>query len=182
MATVFSHPAVVLGLSPWFRSLGVWRRVALFGILCAVLPDADAIGFWLGVPYASVWGHRGLTHSILSAALVAAVITAGAFGAERSRIAIFSFLFLCGVSHGLFDAMTDGGLGVAFFAPFDRGRYFFPSRPIRVSPIGVHGFFGRRGLSILESELVWIWLPCLALGAAGIVWRRRRIVGQTRWK
>nr|HRC76832.1 rhodanese-like domain-containing protein [Kouleothrix sp.] len=32
--------------------------------------------------------------------------------------------------HGVLDAMTDGGLGVAFFAPFSATRYFFPFRPI----------------------------------------------------
>jgi hypothetical protein len=26
--------------------------------------------------------------------------------------------------------MTNGGLGVAFFSPFDNGRYFLPWRPI----------------------------------------------------
>lgn len=33
--------------------------------------------------------------------------------------------------------LTDGGLGVAFFSPFDNKRYFLPWRPIRVSPISV---------------------------------------------
>ena len=182
MASVLSHPAAILGLSPWFRSRGVRRRAALFGVFCAVLPDVDAVGFWLGVPYGSAWGHRGLTHSILAAAVVAAACAAGAFRAERSRIAILFFLFLCGASHGFFDAMTDGGLGVAFLAPFDRGRFFLPWRPVRVSPIGLHGFFGPRGLAILESELLWIWLPCVALGAAGVVWRRTRMAGGDRWK
>ena len=44
------------------------------------------------------------------------------------------FLFLAIASHGLLDAFTDGGLGVAFFAPFDSTRYFFPVTPIEVSP------------------------------------------------
>jgi hypothetical protein len=41
--------------------------------------------------------------------------------------------------------MTDGGLGAAFFAPFDNKRYFLPWRPIQVSPISVHRFFTPRG-------------------------------------
>jgi inner membrane protein len=181
VASAISHPAVLLALVPLFRGTGLSRRVWLAGILCSVLPDADTVGFWLGVPYGSLWGHRGLTHSVLSAAVVAAAITLWAFRAERSRLAVFLFLFLCGGSHGLFDAMTDGGLGVAFFAPFDGGRYFLPWRPIHVSPIGIHGFVGRRGLAILESEFVWIWLPCLALGAAGILWRRKGMLEGDSW-
>jgi len=62
-------------------------------------------------------------------------------------------------SHGIFDAMTDGGLGVAFLAPFDNSRYFFPWRPVMVSPIGVAPFFSRYGLNVLLSEVVWIWAP-----------------------
>jgi inner membrane protein len=146
----------------------------LFGVLCTVLPDIDAIGFWLGVPYGSPWGHRGLTHSIPLAAALAGVITAVAFRGAPSRATVFLFLLLCGASHGLLDAMTDGGRGVALFAPLDEGRYFLPWRPIPVSPIGVHGFFGRRGLTILQSEIPWIWLPCLALAVIGWAVRSSR--------
>jgi inner membrane protein len=51
------------------------------------------------------------------------------------------------------DAMTNGGLGVAFFAPFDTTRYFFPWRPITVSPIGVGSFFTHRGALVVLSEI-----------------------------
>jgi inner membrane protein len=59
----------------------------------------------------------------------------------------------------MLDAMTDGGLGVAFFSPFDNTRYFFPWRPILVSPISLTRFFSEHGLAVLLSELVWIWIP-----------------------
>jgi inner membrane protein len=59
--------------------------------------------------------------------------------------------------------MTDGGLGIAFFAPFDNERYFFPWRPIAVSPISVTAFFSERGLAVIRSEILWIWIPCLLL-------------------
>ncbi|HSV89890.1 MAG TPA: hypothetical protein VLH80_02270, partial [Nitrospiraceae bacterium] len=65
--------------------------------------------------------------------------------------------------HGVLDAMTNGGLGVAFFSPFDTTRYFFPLRPVFVSPIGVSEFFSEYGVRILASEAIWIWLPsCVA--------------------
>jgi inner membrane protein len=127
----------------------------------------DVVGFGFGIPYGAPLGHRGLTHSIAFAAALAAAATLLGWPRGRSRPAVFTFLFLCAASHGLFDAMTDGGLGVAFFAPVDNTRFFLPWCPIRVSPIGVGGFFGPRGLAILASELVWIWIPLLALGAAG---------------
>ena len=163
MASAISHPAIVAALAPIFGSLP--RRALWCGAVCAVLPDVDAVGFWLGVPYDHPLGHRGLGHSVPFAAALAGVLAAAAFPAGSRRGTIFFFLFLCTASHGLFDALTDGGLGVAFFAPFSNARYFFPWRPIRVSPIGVSRFFSERGLSVLASELVWIWAPSLAVGA-----------------
>ncbi|MGE5279110.1 MAG: metal-dependent hydrolase [Acidobacteriota bacterium] len=167
MASVLSHPAVLLGVAPWFPAEIRSPRLWLLGALCSVLPDVDVVGFWLGIPYGAPLGHRGLTHSLAFAAALAGAATLLGWPRERARPTVFAFLFLCAASHGLFDAMTDGGLGVAFFAPFDNARFFLPWRPIRVSPMGVGGFFGPRGLAILASELLWIWIPLLALGTPG---------------
>ena len=76
---------------------------------------------------------------------------------------LFLYFFFCTVSHGVLDAMTDGGLGVAFFSPFDTTRYFFPARPVLVSPIGIGEFFSEYGVRVLASEAVWIGLPSLVL-------------------
>jgi inner membrane protein len=73
----------------------------------------------------------------------------------------------------LLDAMTTGGIGVALLAPFDVTRYFFPWRPIAVSPIGIARFFSERGVAVLLNEAVWVGLPCLLLACAGW-WVRRR--------
>jgi inner membrane protein len=177
VASVFSHPAIVLGLGPWFGSKGGEARLWALGAACAVVPDVDAIGFHFGIPYGDLFGHRGLTHSLFFAAGLGAGLAASLprpFLPRGNRLAAGVFLFLCTASHGLFDAITNGGRGVAFFAPFDRRRYFLPWRPIQVSPIGTHGFFGPRGVAVLKTELVWVWLPCLALGAAGLLARRLR--------
>jgi inner membrane protein len=69
--------------------------------------------------------------------------------------------------------MTDGGLGVAFFSPFNNTRYFLPWTPIRVSPIGIGRFFGPRGLEVVRSELLWIWLPAAILIISFWILRRR---------
>jgi inner membrane protein len=86
----------------------------------------------------------------------------------RKQWTIFFFLFLSCVSHAVLDAMATGGLGVAFFAPFDNSRYFFPFRPIQVSPISVKTFFEGKGLNVLKSEVIWIGVPCLIL--VGVSW------------
>ncbi len=177
MASVISHPAALLALAPIFGQASLGRRALLLGAICTVLPDIDAVGFWLGVPRDSPLGHRGLTHSIAFAAALSAAVAMLAFPRGAARLPVFGFLFLCSVSHGVFDAMTDGSRGIAFFAPFDQTRYFFPWRPIRVSPIGLRRFVSRRGLAILATEAIWIWLPCLGIGLlAGTARRRAAIV------
>jgi inner membrane protein len=68
-------------------------------------------------------------------------------------------LFLATAAHGVLDAMTTGGLGVAFFSPWNPERYFFGFRPIAVSPIGIKAFFSGVGLRVLGSEALWVGLP-----------------------
>jgi inner membrane protein len=139
----------------------------LLAAACAFLPDADVIGFKFHVPYASLWGHRGLTHSILAAAVVASVLT-GWYALRRTSHGpslgrLWMLLFLATASHGVLDAMTTGGLVVAFLSPFGQERYFFGLRPIQVSPIGVKNFVGASAIRVLKSELLWVGLPCLVL-------------------
>ena len=174
MPSVISHPAVALGLASAFA---VPPAAVAAGALLSVLPDADSVGFWLGVPYGSLLGHRGLTHSLAFAAALAAMTLVLL---RRARVPgrawpLFFFLFACAASHGLLDGLTDGGLGVAYFAPFSNERYFLPWRPILVSPISVTRFFDARGLRVLGSEIAWIWIPCAAFAAAA--WGLRRAVG-----
>ncbi len=95
-----------------------------------------------------------------------------------SGFVLFAYFFLCTLSHSLFDALTNGGLGVAFFFPFDNARYFFPDewRVVQVSPIGARRFFSEWGLRVILSELKFIALPW-AVALAGLyslrfVWRR----------
>ena len=50
-------------------------RLIVLAIVCAALPDLDVAGFAFGVRYADLLGHRGLSHSLPFAALVAAAAT-----------------------------------------------------------------------------------------------------------
>ena len=162
MPTILTHPAVAL-LQTWWPPLP--RRVAIAGAIATILPDVDVVGFTLGIPYAHPLGHRGFTHSIVFALIVTALFSS-MLRVREHRIATFVFLFICAMSHAILDAMTNGGLGIAFFAPFHNQRYFLPWTPIRVSPIGA-GFFSARGLATLRSELVWVWAPCVVVAIAG---------------
>src|SRR5438445_846512 len=179
MPSVFSHAVVALALGPAFRRAGWPARLWWAGALCAVLPDADVVGVYTGVPLGSVFGHRGLTHSLAFAAALAAVLTPLllAHGAGRGRL--WCYLFLATASHGVLDAMTDGGIGVALLAPFDTRRDYLPWRPIVVSPLGLRPFLSAWGMAVLASEAIWVWLPAALF--AVVAWRltRRRLASQS---
>lgn len=173
MASAFSHVIVAGALgtvvqpksSPWWY----WAT----GCVLSVIPDLDVIGFHFGIRYGDLFGHRGLTHS-LPFALVFAGLLCLLFRqpspVRGSRL--FAFLFLAMASHGVLDAMTNGGLGVAFFSPFTNARYFFPFNPVQVSPIGVDRFFSEKGRAVIFSEVKWLWLPSAALAALTFSIRR----------
>jgi inner membrane protein len=137
-------------------------------VYCSILPDADVIAFYFDIPYGHLLGHRGLSHSLLFDAVIS-FAAAYFFLQDLRRFSprwwrTASLLFLIMVSHGVSDALSNGGLGVAFFAPFSNHRYFFPWRPLEVSPIGgLSFFFSSQAWPIILSEFIWIWIPCIAL-------------------
>jgi len=147
----------------------------MISIACSILPDIDVIGHAFGIPYSSVWGHRGITHSFAFAAILALVVVGLAFPQAQwfspAWWGLVVYFLAVTASHPILDAMTNGGLGVAFFAPFENSRYFLPWRPIEVSPIGVRAFFSPRGLAVLQSEFIWIWVPSAIWIAA--IWSMR---------
>lgn len=76
---------------------------------------------------------------------------------------VWAYLFVCAASHGLLDAVTNGGLGVGFFIPFSAKRYFFEFRPIAVSTLSLDKFLNGQWIPVLRSELMMIWAPALVL-------------------
>jgi len=175
VASAFSHAVAALAIGSCFYRPGTPKRIWLVGAACSVVPDLDVIGFRFGIRYGDFWGHRGFTHSLVFAALLASAVMLVAFryaSPGLGRLPTWIYFFLATASHGFLDAMTDGGLGVAFFSPFYNHRYFLPWRPIHVSPIGAGRFFTHRGLEVLQSEFLWIWLPAALLALS--VWLMRR--------
>ena len=140
----------------------------ILSVACSVLPDADVIGYrWLYIPYGHVFGHRGFFHSPFFAALLGIFIVCTFYRKE----VILSlqwwkyvlYFFLLTASHGLLDALTNGGQGIALLSPFSNIRFFFPWTPIEVSPFSIKTFLSPRGLKVIMSEMLWVWLPCLLI-------------------
>jgi inner membrane protein len=173
MPSVLTHAISGLALGYILAPRKPPARYYLACALLPVLPDADVVGFAAGVPYEHVLGHRGISHSLASAAILGAVTGAIVARGTRAMAWKLAFIFsLVTASHGLLDALTDGGLGIAFFAPFNNHRYFFPFRPMQVSPIGLREFFSDGGLRVIASEALWVWLPCFGFVAI-VLWRKR---------
>jgi inner membrane protein len=176
MPTIFSHAIFASALGSAYKTEPAPLRYWVLTATCAMLPDVDAIGFGFGVRYDSMFGHRGLTHSIAFAVLTGLAVGLFAFGSRetlRGRVSLMVYFTLVTLSHPLLDALTNGGRGVALFAPFSVERYFFPVRPIEVSPIGM-GFFSERGLEVIASEVVWVWFPALLIYLAATTYRKMR--------
>jgi inner membrane protein len=168
MPTIFSHGFCAASIGSAFLPAKFRVRFIILTAACAMLPDADVISFFFGIAYGNVLGHRGITHSILFAIAVGCVVGMLFFrGIEISRWRLALYFSAATLSHPLLDMLTSGGLGVALLAPFSNERFFFPWRPITVSPIGL-GFFSERGVAVVVSEFVWIWLPSMII--ATMLW------------
>jgi inner membrane protein len=178
MASEFSHALVAVALGRISFRGALSRRFWTFSIFCSIFPDVDVLGYALGIDYGHPWGHRGFTHSLSFALLLSLAVVRCGFPefvkSSQGWWGLLAYFFLVTASHGFLDAMTDGGLGVAFFSPFDESRYFLPWRPVKVSPIGLPGFLTTRGWEVLVSEFLWIWLPVGLLFGLAMMSQRLR--------
>ncbi len=171
MASVLSHAVVGVAAASIGAAKGTPAKFWVLSAVCAVLPDADVLAFRFGMSYGDVFGHRGFFHSLLFASFIGVLATTLFFRDEQ--ILSQKWLLLCGyfslvtASHGILDAFTRGGAGVALLAPLDNTRYFFPWTPIAVSPLSLRAFFSGWGLRVLSNEFFWIWIPSAVVFIGG---------------
>ena len=171
--TLLTHPAVPLAIG-W--SLGrhtISSRLLFAGVVAAVLPDLDVLAFRLGIPYAAEFGHRGFSHSLVFASLVAILGTAAGPVLHATRRSALAFLFVAAASHGILDTLTNGGLGIALLWPFSTERFFAPFHPIEVAPLAVRRLLSPKGWHVLRSEILWVWLPLFVTAALSVAYRQR---------
>jgi inner membrane protein len=137
-----------------------------------MLPDLDVLAFRLNVAYSSSLGHRGASHSVAFALVLGALAAACAPHLRSSRVIAFAFVGLAAASHGLLDMFTNGGLGVAMWWPLSSERLFVSWRVIEASPLSLRRVFSEKGLAVVQSELLWVWLPAVVCAIALIALRR----------
>ncbi|MBI4548837.1 MAG: metal-dependent hydrolase [Ignavibacteriae bacterium] len=176
MASVFTHAFVASVAGKAWSGKKMTARFWLLSVFCSALPDGDAIFHYFRVEYGSFLGHRGITHSLPFALFVSLTVVLSAFReiprGSKQWWSMVLYFFVVTASHPVLDAMTNGGLGIPFFLPFDDTRMFFPWRPIRSSPIGIRSFFTMRGVEVMSTEIIYVWIP-VALVAFMVLWFRK---------
>jgi inner membrane protein len=177
MASALTHAYVGAALGAFAPR---WLRGARFSLLLAALaaaPDLDVVAFAFGIPYEHRYGHRGFSHSLVAACLGALAVWIWRYRSVRPLsgrwFAFCAWVSIAIASHGLLDALTNGGRGVGFFIPFDERRYFFPWRPLQVSSLNPLDFLTGHALDVLVPELLWVWLPASALFVLAFARARR---------
>ena len=170
MPSIITHPAIPLAIGLGLGSGVVSRRLLVAGIAAAVVPDLDV---YLE-RFMSAIGHRGITHTLVFALACGVLAAVFARMLDARPLTAFLFIVVATASHPLLDAFTNGGAGIPFLWPFTHERWFMPVQPIEVSPLGIAPFFSMRGIEVLASELVWVWVPAAVVGASLRAWRRRR--------
>ena len=168
MASVFGHAISSLAISSFFDlDKKQATKIIVIAVLCAAIPDADIVMFRFGIPYSHPFGHRGFTHSLTFALIFSLLMRWIFFRNVRWRSKkgwmLFVLFFISTASHGILDAMTTGGRGIAFFGPFHNKRYFLPWRVIQVSPLHASQFFTSWGWAVIKSEALWIGLPSVVI-------------------
>jgi inner membrane protein len=182
VASLFAHAALPLLAS---RALALpkshERRALLAGVLCGCLPDLDVVTYALEIRANEPLGHRGLFHSLLASIVLAAVATwfvgrgLDRRGPEHRRV--FFFLLFSAASHGVLDALTQGEVGVALFAPFSPVRVASPWKLLPACPVGLTEYLGYFGLLTLANEVLYAAAP-VAL-AVSLVRSRRPELAET---
>jgi len=159
--TPLSHAAVGYAIGAWSPPdvPPSTQRVCLAAAACAALPDIDVIGFT---------AHRGITHSLTFALVVAMLATFLLFPqaqTRRTRVQIALTLLVALLSHSCLDALSQYSWGIEFFAPFSQQRFRFVWTPL--------GRPNGELASQLVQEALVVFLPAVVLAWLGLRRRRR---------
>jgi inner membrane protein len=172
MPSLLGHAVAGLALNAAFAGEEMPRRSWALTTFCALAPDLDWFSAFLNLPHSGWLDHRGITHSLPVAALLAGAMWWLGFKRGQRTQRLLLCLMVAAFSHGLLDACTKGGVGVAAFLPFSKARYVCLWQPLQASPLPLNGALALRFLRSLFSELLWIGLPAWLLVLAAREWKR----------
>lgn len=170
MATFISHPIFGAGVACIFdrtQSKEASQRFIILSTLCQWVPDIDTFSYLFAIDERHPLGHRGLTHSgVFALALAFTVMTIFYRSYRLNRTqwwGCYIWFFVITLFHGIFDALVDAALGVAFFWPLSLERYRFAWRPLMDVPIRFSEFLSIRfwHAQWIECQFFALILACL---------------------
>ncbi len=172
MPSFFGHAAAGIALGAAFTDERTPRRTWILGALCATAPDLDWFTAFLRVHPGNFLAHRGITHSLLGAVLLALAVYVLGLKQEQRNPRIGAYLLLASLSHGMLDACTSGPVGVAFFYPFSTSRWGCYWQPFRDAPLPFWPGLRLPFLGALLGEALWIGGPGLLLAGGTRLFQR----------
>lgn len=111
------------------------KRAMGYGAAAGMIPDLDVLVKLSSDPFAEILYHRGFTHSLFFAPLIAPILAyiANRFyqvkkGEENNYMAWLGLFFWALLTHPLLDVFTV--YGTQLLAPFSNFRFVFPAVPI----------------------------------------------------
>jgi inner membrane protein len=144
------------------------RRYLAFLLFAAfsLLPDADLILVAFGGHDSGAVGHRGASHSLVTALMVG--VGCGLFARRMGMPALRTAIAITVAvgSHGLLDALGEGGRGIPLLWPFSDHRFMSPWRVLPDAP-RVEDYLSHDGVVSLIAEFCY-FLPLMAY----VLWRR----------
>jgi inner membrane protein len=176
MSSLFGHAMAGLAISAATTQGRPPRRVWALATACALAPDLDWFTAFFPALEGTTLTHRGLSHSLLAALLLAMTAMLLGFRSQLRSGRLWACMLAAAFSHSLLDACTFGGTGVALLLPFSDVRFVGVWQPIFVSPIPLSGRLLDWLLFSLGTELLWIGLPAALVFAAprAFQWLRLR--------
>ena len=135
------------------------RRLAVAAAIVAIAPDLDIVGRAFAVPHYALLGHRGISHSLSVAALLA-LLALPLLPRNWPRWSTL-FLFAAAASHGLADMFTHGSKGIMLWWPLGDARYGWQLQPIEASGVLARSITSGSLPHILIAEAVWLLGPAL---------------------
>jgi inner membrane protein len=140
MSSVLGHGLVGISVASAIggnQPAGKRRKLLLIAALTAIVPDLDILVYIAFGPL-GITPHRGITHTLLFAAMMGAALAA----ISRSYFSLnfrTAFLLFSGVmvSHLLLDYLMGCGPAVPFFWPFADQGYLFPYKVVPTAYYGL---------------------------------------------
>lgn len=175
MPSLLGHAAAGLAITAAFHGDKLPRRTWALAACCAMAPDLDWFVSLLNMHRGHVLNHRGAAHSLFAALVIAAAAYYLCLRKDQRRGAVWLCLTIAALSHGLLDALTAGGVGVALFMPFSETRWACVWQPGKVAPLPLGREHTWSFLYSLWTEALWIGLPALVLTAWSRLARQARL-------